>query len=337
MNRFWTGCAIALAIALPCFAQETTSRPHKERPAAGAKELRGELEKVGELLKDMTLTEPQRKQVDQILDTDRQAVGNWMKDHAEDLKAAKAKLEEAQKSGDKDQVREAREAIAKILATRADPHENLMKQLSEVLTKEQMDKVRAALPPRMEGKLDGLGANIERLGLDDKQREQVKAIMDPAREAAAKADGADAKRQILKDALEKIRTDVLTEDQRKKLESMKPNKEDGLASRPTTRAGKGEIFEALTQLREKLNFTDDQKSKIEDIVKATREAMKSAQGAEAKRAALKDGWKKIEDAMTPDQKALLEKWRSEHAGQALGDRLREGARKRGSATTAPPQ
>lgn len=323
----WAAGTIVWSLGLSPQAQDAALAAPLEKPAAGdrsprGERVKGEAEKLQKVLRDLNLTEAQQKQADQILDTHRQAAVNWMKEHGDDLKAAKAKLEAAQKTNDPAKLRGAREAMAKASANRLDQREALLKQLSEVLTKEQMDKVRAALPARPEARADRPLAMLERLGLDDKQKERVRAILAAAGEAASKPDG-EPRRKALKEALEKIRTTVLTDDQRKKLDAMKPP----AASEPASRAAKGDVFAALQKLRETLKLTDDQKAKIDGIVKTTKENIASAKGGDAKRTALRDGWKKIEEALTPEQKAVLEKWRKEHGGQGLGERLRD-ARKR---------
>jgi Spy/CpxP family protein refolding chaperone len=61
----------------------------------------------------------------------------------------------------------------------------------------------------------------EKLGLTDAQKEQVKTILKAAREEAKTATDRAAKIQIFKDAREKIRTTVLTDEQRTKLDEMK--------------------------------------------------------------------------------------------------------------------
>jgi hypothetical protein len=57
----------------------------------------------------------------------------------------------------------------------------------------------------------------EKLGLTDKQKADAKAICQAASEEAKKATDPAAKMKIMKDAFEKVKTTVLTDEQRAKL------------------------------------------------------------------------------------------------------------------------
>ena len=101
---------------------------------------------------------------------------------------------------------------------------------TSVLTADQVKKLeamRAAHPGGMQGRMHrpmaGLG---KKLGLTDDQKTQIKAIMEQARkDAKAATDKAD-KVKIMKAAFEKVRTPVLTGDQRKKLEELKAERKE---------------------------------------------------------------------------------------------------------------
>ena len=79
------------------------------------------------------------------------------------------------------------------------------------------------------------GRLAEKLGLSDKQKEDAKAILQAAREEAKKVTDRKAKMKIWKDAFEKIKTTVLTDDQRAKLKDMRENGRE----RRGHRGGKG--------------------------------------------------------------------------------------------------
>ena len=120
----------------------------------------------------------------------------------------KAAHEEAQKAPD-------REAKANIL------REAFEKVKTTVLNDEQrqeLAQVREGLGERIR---EIMGRVAERLGLTPEQKEAAKAIMQAAREEAQKAPEREAKAKILRGAFEKVKTTVLTDEQRQKLEKMR--------------------------------------------------------------------------------------------------------------------
>lgn len=66
-----------------------------------------------------------------------------------------------------------------------------------------------------------MGKVLKNLNLTADQKAQVKAIFKQARADAAKAPDRQAKKQIHKDAWQKVRTQVLTDAQRQQLDQMK--------------------------------------------------------------------------------------------------------------------
>ncbi|MCY2932435.1 MAG: hypothetical protein NTV86_23655 [Planctomycetota bacterium] len=116
-------------------------------------------------------------------------------------------------------VKAAREKAAK--AENPQARREIMAALREeirknVLTDEQRAKL-ATLPGPMERMVTG---RLDRLGLSDDQKAKVKGILTAARAAAEKAEGMEAKRAVFTAAMDDIKKNVLTEEQRKKLEAM---------------------------------------------------------------------------------------------------------------------
>jgi len=181
------------------------------------------------IIKDLGLTGETEARVRQIFETHRQAMDNWRKEHGQELDNARTKLREAEQKGDQDATRQAREQVETLMKSRAALRGDLLKQLGEVLTPEQVEKVKAALDA-MAG--PGLGGFFQRmledLNLTADQKAKVEAIMKEARESAAKLDDPVAKAKLIKDATDKIKAEVLTDEQRKLLEQ----KLQGATSRP---------------------------------------------------------------------------------------------------------
>ncbi len=243
------------------------------RPGASA---RIPLEKA---IKDLDLTEQQQKQMQTILDAHRQALQNWRKEYGEGGKTAGA-------APDKERAAKGRQARRELM-------ENTLKQIADVLTKEQMQKVKAALAPKGGALPGGMGL-IEKLNLTDDQKARMKDIVATAHADAQKAADPAAKRKAIAAGFEKIKAEVLTEEQRQELEKIKA----AMAQKAPAAPGMGPIG--------KLNLTDDQKAKINDIVKAAKESAAKAQGQE-KAKVWKDTLKKIEsDILTDGQRKQLD-------------------------------
>ncbi len=204
--------AAALAVmglfTLAARAEDATSRPGGEKP-------RGP-EGIQKILADLNLTADQEAKVKGIMDTQRQAMENFRKEHGEELKSLETKLKaarEAKTEPDKADM----EAMKKLRDQQNDLRENLMKQLGEVLTKEQMEKFRENMP-KMGGAGGGPLAGLGQLDLTDAQKEKAKAIMEEARKTAEQATTPADKRAAMEAAIAKIKSEVLTPEQAKKLE-----------------------------------------------------------------------------------------------------------------------
>jgi Spy/CpxP family protein refolding chaperone len=72
---------------------------------------------------------------------------------------------------------------------------------------------------------------LAELRLTPDQRAKIRAILEPARAAAQQAADHHAKMKILRDAFEKVKAEVLTDEQRKELESLRDRQEGPAAPR----------------------------------------------------------------------------------------------------------
>lgn len=303
----WLGAA-AMAADAP------TSRP-ASRPGMGRMDPKALMDRV---MSELNLTADQQEKVRQIAETQRQALEAWMKEHGQELRDLQGKLQEALKDPKGDKAQGIREQLDKLQASRKPLHDELLKKLSEVLTSDQMAKAKEILTPRpgmMPGGPGGPGgegplAQIRALKLDDKQQAQVKEIADAAMAEAQKATDVGAKGKIWHDAFDKIRDTVLTDQQRKLLQEMR-GKNDPLAD------------------LQKLNLTEDQRTKIQDIVQQSRKDAEKADSTEAKTQIFQAAHKKIMDeVLTADQKKQLADWKAHTASQPAREGLRERIRER---------
>jgi hypothetical protein len=170
------------------------------------------------VLREMDLSEEKRGAVESVLKAHAQAVENWRKENGEKLRELRSKVREERREGDADEASEARSEMRKLWDSRRALQDDLMKQLGEHLTQEQLAQVRAAMIGRQRGAAARLGplpagarltvllGALRRVGLDEKQAAQVRAITDRANAALAKAS-------------QDIHA-LLTPDQKQKLEQM---------------------------------------------------------------------------------------------------------------------
>jgi chromosome segregation ATPase len=156
-----------------------------------------------------------------------------------------------------------------------------------------MRKVEALLEPGRAGApAMRLAAMLSRLNLTDDQKEKVAKIQEETKAAVEKADGPQAKAEAVRAALEKIKKDILTDEQRKALAELEK-------AGPAAGEGLPPMLAALKGL------TDEQKAKIKDI---WAEALKNAASADNKRQVMREALDKIaEQVLTADQKEELKK------------------------------
>jgi Spy/CpxP family protein refolding chaperone len=116
------------------------------------------------------------------------------------------------------------------MKVRKDAREKFKAVLTDEQRKQLAEKFAVARRHKMMGKI------ADKLGLTDEQKAQIKTIMQQARKDAQAAPDKAAKVKVMQAAREKIRTTVLTEEQRKKAEEMrarfKEHRKGAAASEP---------------------------------------------------------------------------------------------------------
>ncbi|HUU23068.1 MAG TPA: Spy/CpxP family protein refolding chaperone [Phycisphaerae bacterium] len=264
------------------------------------------------LVKELNLTEEQQVQVKQIWQTHAQAMQNFRKEHGEELKTLREKRKVAKESGNKEALKPLAEQMKTLNEARMELGKNLEKQLTDVLTKEQLAKAKKILRQgRPGGDREMPGVNLLRvlptLGLDDKQKAQVKKILADAKAKAKDAETPEAKAEIRKAALDKIRTEVLTDAQRKKLAELA---EKG----PTDRRPMADMLRGL-------DLTEDQQKQIREIRKEARGKAGQADSREAKAEIMKAARQKInQQVLTAEQRDKLRKRMEEMRRRRAGGR-----------------
>jgi len=129
------------------------------------------------------------------------------------------------------------------------------------------------------------------LNLTDDQKTKIKGILKAAHADAGQVADKDAKRAIWKAAFENIRKNVLTDDQRVKLQQLHQRRENIKA----------------------LNLTDGQKARIREIVKTAHADADKAAGKDAKKAIWKAAFDKVKsDVLTDAQRQQLAQMKAAH-------------------------
>jgi len=264
------------------------------------------------LVKELGLSAEQQTQVRQILDTHRQALANWQKEHAEERKALHEELRKAREDKDREAMKAAGEKLRALNRGLGELQKGLHDRIAEVLTDEQK-KTFEQMARRRRRRVAGHVAfrqALRRLELTEAQQAKVKAILEQAAADAKKVDDPSAKRKVLQDAMESIRTSVLTDAQRAKLTRARARRGPG---GPRGRAPLAE-----------LDLSDEQKAQVRAILQAAR---KEAEGAEPekRREVLRAAMEKVSTTvLTEAQAAKLKELR-----EARRKRWEEMRRKRG--------
>lgn len=313
-------CMVGLLAGL-ALAQEDAREERRKRAGAreraaqregrGARAERGQ-EMYEKLIEELKLTEKQEAPVRQILTTYRQGLASWTQQNGPAMRELFAKLgrgggrrgqegAEAAKTVTEAERKEATEKLRELQKKRIELTENVLKQLKDHLTEEQM-----ATAQRVLGRGQRRGptlslAMLRRLDLTAEQQAKVKEIMAAARQAAKDKEPR-GRAEALRDAMQKIEKDVLTAEQRQKLEKL---------TKEAPRRGAVGMFAGL-------DLTEQQQKKIREIQASLRQKLTAAEGREAKREVYQAMQKEIEAVLTPEQREKLQQRRKE---------MREGSRR----------
>jgi len=309
-------CVSLIAVALVVFGL-TGITLSREKTSAAKREPRRHRhgpEAVRELLESFELGEDDIARVKQMFDTHKQAAANWKREHGDEFREAREAMQKAKKDQGAEAVKSAHERMKKLMESRKEAGENLFVQLGEVLSKEQLARVKALMGgPKRSGEHGSggsrariLNAALEMLDLDERKKaaikdiqaaanvefEKLKTAMRQAKTRKEKAKIRDAFGQAHRKSWDKIKA-VLGEDLTAKLH--------GIVREMSLRISR------RGDLLSKLDFTDEQKRKITEIRRAAGEKMKEADDWDARRAVITEMRKKIEAVLTDDQRARLRK------------------------------
>jgi hypothetical protein len=146
------------------------------------------------------------------------------------------------------------------------------------------------------------------VGLSPEQKESVKAIVQAAREQAQNAPDREAKAKIFREAMEKVKATVLTDEQRKKLDAGREGRGPGAGGETVA----DRVKDHLARLTERLSLTPAQQEAAREILKAAHEQAQGATDPQAKAKLLREAMEKIRaTVLTDDQRKKFEVGREE--------------------------
>ncbi len=292
MRRTLTRTAAVVALVLVA-AGAAQARPPKGHAEDG-KGAGGRGARIVKLIEEMDLSGKEESRVMEILDAHRQAARNWWTENGQKARALHEKIRAAREEGDAETVRETREELHELTGGMREIMDNTRDQLAEVLDEDQMALLGRALGVRRRAAARAHHA-LAGLDLTDEQAEQIREIMSDARERAGDVEPAE-RREIMREAFEKVRDEVLTEEQREKAAAMRK------------RAQAFGMFRGL-------DLTDGQKEKIREIMSDARERAREADDPAERRDIMREAHKRIVDDVLTDDQAEQFRKRMQRWGQ----------------------
>lgn len=257
---------------------------------------------------NLNLTPEQVTQIQKMVDDQKAAVAAWEKENGEKMR----ELREKARGEDKEVAKSAGDEMRTLMQSRMQLGREFMTKIESVLTEEQRAKARELLQQRMGGRFDVIHAIKTSLKLTDDQKAKVEEILKGARGEDGKPNP-----EAMKAAIEKIKSDVLTEDQRKQLAEMEKQ------------AMRNHEGPGLQEQLKNLKLTEDQQKQVDSILA---EARKKAEGAEgdARREIMREAGKKIiTEVLTEEQR---KEFRQSFGGPGEGRRHHEAGGKGGSSS-----
>lgn len=180
------------------------------KQAESREEKREILKSARKKIRENVFTDEQREKLTQLR---RQHSKRKVNRHLEELG-----LSEEQKDQARQIMSEAREQAGQA-GSRKEKREILLaarkKVHDEVFSDEQQEKARKLRHEHMKKRA---GRHMNRLGFSDEQKAQARQIMSEAREQAKQAKTPEEKRTLFREAKEKVRQEVMTDEQREKVE-----------------------------------------------------------------------------------------------------------------------
>lgn len=247
-----------------------------------------------DFFKAINAAEDQIEKLKPILQSQWEKMKEWRESNKEKFHAAHKAMQEARESKDEGAIAKAKEQMKALGDDGKKLHEQFMKDLSTVLNEEQMAKAKKFWQNRagkrnreMQGNRGPeRGGMFAELGLTDDQKAKIKDIMTDARTKAEAAENPQEKREIMQAAFQKVNSEVLTDDQKAKLEKMKQSRPQ---QRPGARRPGMNPLEGIAtpeQMKQAEQIMKDAHKQAEEIMKAARKKINDEVLNEEQRKAL---------------------------------------------------
>lgn len=240
-----------------------------------------------QLIRAAKPTADQEVQLDQILQTHRQAVENWRRQNDETLQAAQRLQADAVQSGDRDTLQAVEKELRELMESRRELLQTMLNQMEDVLDESQFAKAREIILQPAHTGVDVLGM-LPHIPLTKIQNEKVQAVLNRAAAQARTKKAPAARDEIMDAAVEDIRQIVLTQPQRDALDKLLRQAREQDRRRAMLR---------------KMEFTDEQKTRMNAILAEARQRAEKAGTPQEKRAILADAHKAVRrDVWTQTQR-----------------------------------
>lgn len=225
-------CIVGVSIAmLATFALAKETAAAKNTNAKAGTEGQWLADKIIKLL---NITDPAKEtQIRQICQTRHQEMDKWRKENGQKVKELHEQIKAAREAKDQAKVKELQSQLKPMREARQKIQIEFLQQLDGVLTSDQVSKVKNMMK---EGILTERHVQhmMGKLELSTEQKAKVDEIIKAAHQAAENAEEFQDKEKIWNDTLQKIANEVLTPQQRTKLEELKKHESEEAASKEST-------------------------------------------------------------------------------------------------------
>jgi Spy/CpxP family protein refolding chaperone len=300
----------SLLLAPVVFGQEAGAPPPPpppreggDKPAPGPGSGGGPIGVIKENLGKLGLTDDQSKQANELIAKFQADIKAGFEKNGDALKQIETDMKAAREAGDKAKMQALQAQRAKLLPDMRAKTEELVKQITTILTEDQAKKFSAAVKeafqkpagPPPPGAIVERILHAENLKLTDEQKVKIQDLFKAYQDAMKNAQGPEGK-ATRNELGAKLLADVkalLTAEEVAMVEKM-------FAPPPPRGVG---LDKALNQV----NLTDDQKKTLADLRSKMQEAMKNATTKDDRRALEQKFMQDVENLLTADQKNQVRK------------------------------
>ncbi len=254
----------------------------------------------------VNLSDEQRQQVAEIFRGHAQAIHTYGHEHAAEIRQNLSELRQAKRNGDEEAIQAAQAKLEEHKQFRETQKQSLLEQLDGVLDDQQMAQTTELLQQhwqqrqqRRQNRNQRRAQLAEALELTDEQRSESEAIMSAAREQAQAVEDREGRFQIMREAMQTVHSEVLTDEQRTQLQQLRRERS------PLGRLG----------------ATDKQFEQAEAIIGEAREQARQAETREQRREIMRAARERIRgEVLTDQQRTQAQEMRRQDQKRQHGER-----------------